>query len=262
MEHDGHTDYMLAVYCVGNYQSFWDGEEWEEIRGEQEVNLINNGTSMIFPIEFGDLMDPNAGTVQGTLEAIRSKGRLDCGVVVPKDRNVSLVDAKGALGVSASYCKALSAAILNGDVESIELWPYSGESDAVEALNNGTVDVVTGAKAQMQYDLGGPDVPGVYFTTPYLYGNETASEGVTMVTMATREDDEMFCSFVNLVVLAPSHAQVHGISQQHSDDMPLVSVFGSNIGWALDEGARGQKTFRKRKNGGRVVSNSDSVSTL
>ena len=85
----------------------------------------------------------------------------------------------------------------------------------------------------MQYDLGGPDVPGVYFTAPYLYGGETASEGVTMVTMATREDDEMFCSFVNLVVLAPSHAQVHGISQQHSDDMPLVSVFGSNIGWAL-----------------------------
>jgi len=122
---------------------------------------------------------------------------------------------------------------LNGDVESIELLPYSGESDAVEALNNGKVDVVAGAKAQIQYDLGGPSIPGVYFTTPYLYGNETAREGVTMITMATREDDEMFCSFVNLVVLAPTNAQVMGINQQRSDDMPLVSVFGGNIAWAL-----------------------------
>ena len=130
--------------------------------------------------------------------------------------HVSLEDAKGALGVSVSYCKALSAAILNGDVDRIELWPYSGESDAIEALNYGTVDVVAGAEAQMQYDLGGPGVPGVYFTTPYLYGSEAASEGVTMVTMATREDDEMFCSFVNLVVLAPSHAQVMGISRQRT----------------------------------------------
>ena len=202
-------DYMLAVYCVGNYGDFW-GEDHE---GRGELNLINNGTSMILPTRFGDLTDPNAGTVQGTLAAIRSKGRLDCDVVVPNDLNVSLVDAKGALGVSVSYCRALSAAILNGDVESIELLPYSGESDAVEALNNGKVDVVAGAKAQIQYDLGGPSIPGVYFTTPYLYGNETAREGVTMITMATREADEMFCSFVN--------------------DMPLVSVFGSNIAWAL-----------------------------
>ena len=103
----------------------------------------------------------------------------------------------------------------------------------VEALNYGTVDVVAGAKAHMQYDLGGPGVPGVYFPTPYLYGNETSSEGVTMVTMATREDDEMFCSFVNLVALVPSRAQVNGANQQRSNDIPLVSVFGSNIGWAL-----------------------------
>ena len=143
------------------------------------------------------------------------------------------MDAKGAIGVSVSYCTALSAAILNGDIESMRLLPYSGEKDAFEALNNGTVDVVTGAKAQIKYDLGGPGVPGVFFTTPYLYGNETASEGVTMFTMATREDDEMFCSFVNLVVLAPTHAQVHGINRQRSDAMPLVSVFGSDIGWAL-----------------------------
>ena len=222
-------DYMLAVYCVGNYGFLWKVHD----EGRGELNRINDGTSMIIPTRLGELADPNAGTVQGTLAAIRSKGWLDCGVVVPNDLNVSLEDARGALGVSVSYCKALSAAILNGEVGSIKLLPYSGESDAVEALNNGTVDVVTGAKAQMQYDLGGPGVPGVFFTTPYLYGNETASEGVTMVTMATREDDEMFCSFVNLVVMAPTNAEVHGINKQRSDDMPLVSVFGSNIGWAL-----------------------------
>jgi len=220
-------DYMLAVYCVGNYMDVSDEE------GRGEMNRINNGTSMVLPTTFDVLADPNAESVQGTLAAIRSKGRLDCGVVVPTDVNVSLMDAKGAIGVSVSYCKALSAAILNGDVKSIRLLPYLEESDSVEALNDGTVDVVAGAKAQMQYDLGGPGVPGVFFTAPYLYGNETASEGVTMVTMATREDDEMFCSFVNLVVLAPSHAQVHGINQLRSDDMPLVSIFGSNIGWAL-----------------------------
>jgi len=78
--------------------NFWK----EDVEGRGELNRINDGTSMILPTRFGDLTDPNVGKVQGTLTAIRSKGRLDCGGVVPNDLNVSLVDAKGAIDVSVS----------------------------------------------------------------------------------------------------------------------------------------------------------------
>lgn len=54
------------------------------------------------------------------------------------------------------------------------------------------------------------------------------------IALATREDDMMFSSFVNCVVLATIHAQEEGImNEQSSTDLPLMSVFGGAFKWAL-----------------------------
>eukprot|EP00580_Thalassiosira_gravida_P006507 CAMPEP_0201629136 /NCGR_PEP_ID=MMETSP0493-20130528/3887_1 /ASSEMBLY_ACC=CAM_ASM_000838 /TAXON_ID=420259 /ORGANISM="Thalassiosira gravida, Strain GMp14c1" /LENGTH=86 /DNA_ID=CAMNT_0048100063 /DNA_START=77 /DNA_END=334 /DNA_ORIENTATION=- len=51
--------------------------------------------------------------------------------------------------------------------------------------------------------------------------------------MATREDDVLFASFVNCVVMATIYAQENDIRKHKSGEIPLLSIFGSEIGWAL-----------------------------
>jgi len=51
--------------------------------------------------------------------------------------------------------------------------------------------------------------------------------------MATLESDVLFSSFVNFIVLAPMFAQENRISREISREMPLMSIFGSDLSWAL-----------------------------
>ena len=53
-----------------------------------------------------------------------------------------------------------------------------------------------------------------------------------MITLATREDDVVFSSFVNLIVIAIINAQ-EMIDRGKGGEMPLMSVFGSEFNWAL-----------------------------
>jgi len=60
-----------------------------------------------------------------------------------------------------------------------------------------------------------------------------ASDDVSSFSLATREDDILFSSFVNCVVLATIHAEEKSITRDRSEEMPLVSIFGSKYSWAL-----------------------------
>ncbi|KAL7531400.1 hypothetical protein ACHAXR_004019 [Thalassiosira sp. AJA248-18] len=51
--------------------------------------------------------------------------------------------------------------------------------------------------------------------------------------MATREDDVLFASLVNCIVLATIYAEENRIQSHRSNDMPFASVFGSDLNWAL-----------------------------
>ena len=52
-------------------------------------------------------------------------------------------------------------------------------------------------------------------------------------SIATREDDALFASFVNCIVLATIYAQENRIRRDESSKLPLVSVFGRKLDWAL-----------------------------
>ncbi|KAL7538937.1 hypothetical protein ACHAXR_008892, partial [Thalassiosira sp. AJA248-18] len=74
---------------------------------------------------------------------------------------------------------------------------------------------------------------GFHFSTPYYYGNEAVSNDVSSYSMATREDDVLFASLVNCIVISTIYAQENSILRERSKEMPLVSVFGSSLRWAL-----------------------------
>ena len=56
---------------------------------------------------------------------------------------------------------------------------------------------------------------------------------MTFIAVATRDRDSALSSYVNSVILATIYAQENHIRRSRSIDMPLLSLFGSDLSWAL-----------------------------
>jgi len=225
--------FMNAVYCVGNYMEIFDDDP-----NEWKMNQINRGTGMLYSIPFGNVengagAEPAAHSL--TLEKIKNEGFFTCGVTVPDDFEGDITRSDNLVGMSVDYCRTLSAAMFIGDSERVHFLNFTNtDNSSVVALANGTLDVLVGGRNQQEFDFGTSASPrGLSFSTPYYYGNESASDGVGFYSMATREDDVLFASFVNCVVMATIHAQENDIQKHKSREMPLISIFGSNSSWAL-----------------------------
>merc|ERR1711862_429032 len=106
---------------------------------------------------------------------------------------------------------------------------------AYEALNNGTIDVLANALIEFEYDFGSEDLEGVHFSTPYYFGNESFTEDLSAYSLATREDDAIFSSFVECVVGSTMHAQRRKISKKTHREIGLLSMFGSDTRVALQD---------------------------
>ena len=58
-------------------------------------------------------------------------------------------------------------------------------------------------------------------------------DDISCFSLTTREDDKLFSSFVNSIVLATIHAQEKDLTRERSQEMPYTSIFGSEVNWAL-----------------------------
>ena len=56
---------------------------------------------------------------------------------------------------------------------------------------------------------------------------------MSFFSLATRENDVLFSSFVNCIVWATIYAQEKGITIKENKEMPLMTIFGSHFNWAL-----------------------------
>lgn len=212
-------NYLDAVYCVGSYAELYD---FPDSRG---LNRINNGTKMLFATPFGDLdypvsIDPDlmefGPQPDNTFAEIMNNGTLNCGVNAE-------TESEGIVGMSTDYCRSLAAAIFYGNYKAVNLFNFSSADEAYLALQNGTVDVLAGTVVNKARDFRGND-----FSTPYYYESGTANEPLIAYAIVTREDDVLFTSFVNCVVLATLYAEEMGINQ-----VPLASIFGEDLRWSL-----------------------------
>lgn len=168
-------NFLNAVYCVGNYAEIFHGDE-----SNRGLNRINNGsTGMLYAIPFGELkheIDQEGDPVDTILHSIRNNGTLDCGIIIPDEYDDGEGTAREKLvGMSKDYCRTVAAALFNGNFESVNLWEFSeGDDDSYRALNNGTVDVLSGARIERKNDFrSSPSLGGFHFSTPYYYGNDT-----------------------------------------------------------------------------------------
>mmetsp|Transcript_13888 Transcript_13888/g.30279 ORF Transcript_13888/g.30279 Transcript_13888/m.30279 type:complete len:405 (+) Transcript_13888:949-2163(+) len=232
-------NFTNAVYCVGNYGEIYDGDQ-----NNLGINQMNNETfGMLYAIPFGKL-DNDAivsSSSASTLAKIRKEGSLNCGVAVPDNFEGNNVTGSGKLvGMGVEYCHTLAAAILNGDPKDVKFSIFlENDNSSFIALANGTIDVLVGGilvggRVQRKFDFArSSSLVGIHFSTPYYYGARAASNDMTFYSIATREDDVIFVSFVNMLVLATIYAQENKIRRGQSLEMPLVPVFGSYLNWAL-----------------------------
>jgi len=227
-------DFLNAVYCVGNY-----GELYDEIQKNRGMNHINTGTTgMLYAIPFGELDNEDydgIGDIMNISASLLNRigketGSLNCGVIVPHNFTGNSEKSDMLIGMSIAYCQSVAAALFNGDFNNVNLLNFTN-NDAFVALNNGTIDVLAGAEIKREYDFASPSLGGFHFSTPYYYGNEIASDDVRFFSFATREDDALFSSFVNCVVLATIYAQENDIKKKKSEEMPLLSMFGDGFNW-------------------------------
>jgi len=222
------------------------------------VEELNNGTSLLYSPPFGDLVDEEAVPAVGLLAELQRANHLNCGIMVSTNSIGNITIATMVEGVGVIMCRTMAAAILNGNYKRVTLFPFeeSDKDSAYAALMNGTIgkssrfvggtfpdfvshcvgtiDILANAKAEFEYDFAGNSLEeGFQFSAPYYYGDEPVHEDLSIYTLATREQDAQFSSFVSLVVLATIQAEQDGILRVNSKSMPIISAYGSDVSWAL-----------------------------
>ena len=189
--HPSSLNFLNAVYCVGNYGQIVFGQRvFNGTDTSRGMNSINRGDSeMLYAIPFGSL-DRYDGSLSitkdtvlatadqtGLLGTIKRAGSLNCGVAVPDglESDINLANTGNVLGMSIDYCRALAVALFNGDYESLNILQFSGRDASFNALGNGAIDVLAGARVGFKHDIGrNATHKGFHFSSAYYFGNESA----------------------------------------------------------------------------------------
>jgi hypothetical protein len=93
---------------------------------------------------------------------------------------------------------------------------------------------------------------------------------VAFYPIMTRQEDGMFSSFINCIVLSTFYASSEGMDEKDSYLMPLISLFGNDMFWSLKDAisANGNydeiysSNFNNVENRGRNALNTDQMPEL
>jgi general L-amino acid transport system substrate-binding protein len=227
-----------ALAAVGNYGEIY-ARHLEPISTRLKVNTINHGeTGLLVSHPFGKVDTVGPGPMKGgVIESILERGFLRCGIPLTNSNSPSaLEDAQEPnsderVGLDMEFCRALAASILQHapDNVSFKSFPASEYRNISLALENGDIDVYAGGEVNMSSNILSP---GLSFSRPYFYeggpsrGNSTVEKAFSLVTQAA---DAQWTKLVYWVVMATIYAEENGITQMTSNEMPLVSLFGTGL---------------------------------
>jgi len=216
-----------ALTAVGNYGEVYT-RHLSSISPRLEVNTINDGetTGLLYSYPLGKVDVVGPGPIKhGVIERILQRGFLRCGIrLFPHYPD----DLGGGQGTSfdntdllnMESCRALTASLFQRIPDNTSFQRYSEDDDIFLALENGDIDVYAGGEGDLYSDAF---TPGLSFSRPYFY------EGVKALSLATLIADTQWSDFVYWVTMAPIYAEENGITQETSDDMPLVNLFGTDL---------------------------------
>ena len=201
----------------------------------------NASTGLLYSIPSGNLLGNGPEPlVNRTLDIIHQRGHIICGVSstrgpafareVLNNTSFSMLEEESSdttvwVGFDVEFCRALSGSLFLGDKTRV-VFVSLDRIESFNALTNGEVDVVAGARITLQANyFESTTRRGYEFSPPYYYDNDTKDAFAFM----TREDDVQWNSFVYWIVMATFFAEEEGITMDTAVDMPVVTLFGERL---------------------------------
>eukprot|EP00984_Skeletonema_dohrnii_P029798 scaffold20690_cov155-Skeletonema_dohrnii-CCMP3373.AAC.3 len=215
----GKDVFQNALAAVGNYGEMYT-RHLASISPRLEINEINDGetTGILYSHPLGKVDTVGPGPINGgVIERILQRGFLRCGIHILNATQDATSDERVELDME--FCRALSASVFQRTPDNVSFQRYS-DDDVYLALDNGDIDVYAGGEVDVGSDFL---LPGLAFSNPYFY------EGGKAFALATREADEQWADFVYWVTMATIYAEENGITQNTSNEMPLVNLFGTGL---------------------------------
>lgn len=225
--------FIRAIAAVGNYGEMYE-RHFEERNPRQGMNMLNTGTQsgLLVTDPLGKILideslhrGPLPGPwPNGTLEAIKKRGHLLCGLSEQR-LGFATFDFSSGLwsGIDVEFCKAVSASIFEGEVDTVVYENFDGTwSDKFAALGDGSADILSGANVMMRTDIKEPMTDHGYSISPPYFFNQAGDRRA----LVTRQDDAQWSDLVRSVYQATLYAESHGITQLTASKMPVVELFG------------------------------------
>mmetsp|Transcript_3656 Transcript_3656/g.5298 ORF Transcript_3656/g.5298 Transcript_3656/m.5298 type:complete len:279 (+) Transcript_3656:2-838(+) len=220
VEFFGKEMFQNALAAVGNYGEIYT-RHLASISPRLEINEINDGetTGLMYSHPLGKVDTVGPGPINGgVIERILQRGFLRCGIHILNATQDATSDKRVELDME--FCRALSASVLQRTPDNVSFQRYSDDDDVYLALENGDIDVYAGGEVDVGSDFL---LPGLSFSNPYFH------EGGKAFALVTREADVQWADFVYWVTMATTFAEENGITQNTSNEMPLVNLFGTDM---------------------------------
>jgi len=216
----------LSLAAVGNYGEIYT-RHLVSISPRLEINEINNEgtTGLLYSHPFGKVDTVGPGPIKGgVIERILQRGFLRCGISYRnyQDGIEDWLEARydQSTLLHMEFCRALSASVLQRTPDNVSFQRYSDDDDVYLALENGDIDVYAGGAVDVDSDFL---LPGLSFSSPYFHRRGKA------FALVTHEADVQWTDFVYWVTMATIYAEENGITQNTSNEMPLVNLFGTGL---------------------------------
>ena len=156
--------------------------------------MLRYSLCLIIAISFFALAQP-----QGTLDTVRTRGELSCGVSDLMTGTLIKIEDGGLEGFYTEFCRALAAAIL-GDKEAVVYIPLS-PVERFRALQAGEVDIVVGSVTMTSSA-----------DASFNFGPIVFHEGKQPHAPAIRAGDDTWQDVVNWVIHALIQAEEWGLT--------------------------------------------------
>ena len=220
VEFFGKDMFQNALAAVGNYGEIYT-RHLVSISSRLEINDINDGetTGLMYSHPLGKVDTVGPGPINGgVIERILQRGFLRCGI--PGATQDATSDKKKRVELDMEFCRALSASVFQRTPDNVSFQRYSDDDDIYLALENGDIDVYAGGEVDVGSDFL---LPGMAFSSPYFH------EGGKAFALVTQDVDVQWADFVYWITMATIYAEENGITQNTSNEMPLVNLFGTDL---------------------------------
>ncbi|MFV1999389.1 MAG: amino acid ABC transporter substrate-binding protein [Acidimicrobiia bacterium] len=159
------------------------------------TTVAGDTTETTAPADTGGGGDTGAADGEGTLAAVKARGKLICGVSGTAV-GFSETQADGSTtGFDADYCRAVAAAVL-GDASAVEFRALTA-AERFEALKNNEIDVLirnTTWTQSRDTDIGMQFAATTYFDGQQIMGNPANLPGLTSASGFEAVDGATVCT--------------------------------------------------------------------